>query len=57
MTSHLGYLALFAACLSAVFAVVQRERTRDQLRLGLRMFAALVLSAWALGWVMLGLFG
>ena len=52
MTTHLGVMILFAACVSAVFGTLLRDQWRDQLRFGGRMFAALVLGAYALGWLM-----
>lgn len=53
MTSHFTLLVLFAVCVSTVFAVLQRDDPRDQLRLGLLLLAAFVVGAWALGWLML----
>lgn len=52
MTTHLGVMILFAACVSAVFGTLLRDETRDQVRLGGRIFAALVLGAYAVGWLM-----
>lgn len=52
MTSHLGLLMLFAALTSAVFAAIARETPREQLRAGLRMFAAFLGVAFVLGWLM-----
>jgi len=52
MTTHLGVMILFAACVSIVFGTLVRDATRDQLRLAIRIFAALVLGAYALGWLM-----
>jgi hypothetical protein len=52
MTSHLGVMVLFAACVSTVFGTLMRDEARDQLRLAARIFGALVLGAYALGWVM-----
>lgn len=57
MTTHLGLMIVFAACVSTVFATVMRESTRDQLRMGARIFGALVVGAYLLGWIMLGVFG
>lgn len=53
MTSHFALLVLFALCVSTVFAVLQRDDPREQLRLGLLLFAGFMLGAWALGWLML----
>ena len=52
MTSHLGLMILFAGLTSAVFAAIARETPRDQLRAGLRMFAAFIGAAILLGWLM-----
>ncbi len=52
MTSHVGMMVLFAACVAAVFGTLLRDQARDQIRLGLRIFAGLVLGAYALGWIM-----
>jgi L-cystine uptake protein TcyP (sodium:dicarboxylate symporter family) len=52
MTSHLGVMMLFALCVSAVFATLLRDEAGEQVRLGARMFAGLVLGAYAAGWVM-----
>jgi hypothetical protein len=56
MTTHLGVMILFAACVSTVFATLLRDRPADQLRLGGRIFTVLVLGAYALGWLMYFLF-
>ena len=52
MTSHLGLMLLFAALTAAVFATIAKDAVRDQLRTGLKLFAAFVLGAFALGWLM-----
>ncbi len=52
MTSHLAMMVLFAACVAAVFGTLLRDQARDQVRLGLRILASLVLGAYALGWIM-----
>ena len=52
MTSHLGVMVVFAACLSTVFGVLLRDAGREQVRLGVRIFAGLVGGAYALGWIM-----
>lgn len=57
MTTHLGVMILFAACVSAVFGALLRDAPRDQWRLGSRIFTWLVAGAYALGWVMYFLFG
>lgn len=57
MTSHLGVMVLFAACVSVVFATILRETPAAEMRLAARIFAALVLGAYLLGWVMYFAFG
>lgn len=57
MTSHLGFMLLFAACVAAVFGTLLREAPREQLRLAGRVFALLVGAAWGLGWIMFAVFG
>lgn len=52
MTSHLGVMILFAACVAAVFGALMRDAAADQLRLAGRILTGLVLGAYALGWVM-----
>ena len=52
MQSHLLLLLIFSALVSAVFGALLRESVSDQVRLGLMIFAGLVLSAVALGWLM-----
>jgi len=53
LRSHFVLMLIFAACVSAVFAGLLRENSRDQLVLGARMFAAMVVAALVLGWLML----
>lgn len=55
MTSHFLYLVIFAALVSAVFAALQRQEPREQLRFGLLLFGAFIASALVLGWLMLPL--
>ena len=57
MTSHLGVMMLFAACVSIVFATILRDDTAAQLRFGGRIFLALVLGAYVAGWLMYFAFG
>ncbi|MCC7008380.1 MAG: hypothetical protein IT184_06155 [Acidobacteria bacterium] len=57
MTSHAGLMLIFAACVAIVFATLMRDGGREQMRLGLRIFAGLVAGAFVLGWVMYGVFG
>jgi undecaprenyl pyrophosphate phosphatase UppP len=56
MTSHLGIMVLFAACVAVVFGALLRDEPRDQLRLSTRIFGALVVGAYALGWIMYAAF-
>ena len=57
MTTHLGVMMLFAACVSIVFATILRDDTAAQLRFGGRIFLALVLGAYVAGWLMYFAFG
>ena len=52
MTSHLGVMILFAACVSLVFGTLLRDQPAEQLRLGGRIFAALVIGAYVVGWLL-----
>lgn len=52
MVSHFLLLALFALLVSTVFAVIQRDDVREQMRLALLMTAGFVGVAVALGWVL-----
>jgi len=56
MTSHLGLLLIFAACVAAVFGALMRDVPRDQVTLGLRVFGAFVVGAYAAGWLMYAVF-
>lgn len=56
MNTHLGMMCLFAACVAAVFAALLRAASREQVRLAVRVFGGLVLGAYALGWLMYGVF-
>ena len=57
MTTHLGVMILFAACVSAVFGALLRDAPRDEIRLAARIFTGLVFGAYALGWIMFLAFG
>jgi hypothetical protein len=50
--SHLAYLMVFSALVSAVFATLLRDDLRSRLRFALTTFAAFVVSALAVGWLM-----
>ncbi len=52
MTSHLLYMTVFAFLVSLVFAVLLKDEPRQQLRFGAVTFAAFMLGALALGWLM-----
>lgn len=52
MGSHFFLLVLFSLFVSVVFAAVMRETLREQVEFGAKMFAALVMSAIVLGWLM-----
>ena len=56
MDTHLGMMCLFAACVAAVFAALLRDERREQVRLAVRVFGGLVLGAYAIGWLMYGVF-
>lgn len=57
MTTHLGVMILFAACVAAVFGALLRDAPRDEIRLAARIFTGLVFGAYALGWIMFLAFG
>jgi hypothetical protein len=57
MTSHLGVMMLFAGCVATVFGTLLRADSRDGWRLAGRIFAGLVVGAYALGWIMYVAFG
>lgn len=52
MISHVGVMALFALFVSVVFATLMRDQPAEQVRMGVRVFAALVgggiVAAWLL---------
>ena len=52
MTSHLGIMVLFAACVSTIFGTLFRDVPGDQIRLAGRIFATLVVGGYVLGWLM-----
>ena len=53
MLSHLLFLVIFAVLVSTVFAVIQKDTPREQLRLALVMTTGFVGFAILAGWVML----
>lgn len=50
--SHLVYLIVFSVLVSAVFATLLRDDLRSRVRFGLAAFAAFVVSAVTVGWLM-----
>lgn len=52
MTTHLGVMILFAACVSVVFGALGRDNVSLQVRLASRIFTGLVVGGWAVGWLM-----
>ncbi len=52
MESHFLLLVLFSLFVSVVFSVLMRERLREQIEFGAKMFAGLVTAAIILGWLM-----
>jgi len=52
MTTHLGVMLLYAAAISVVFGTLLRDDGPSQVRLGLRIFAGLVVGAYALSWLL-----
>jgi hypothetical protein len=51
MTSHLGLLVLFSVFVSVIFAVLMRDKPRDQLLLGARLLGGFVGVALVLAWL------
>jgi hypothetical protein len=52
LASHLVTLLVFSALTSTVFATLLRTDSKSRLRFGLKVFAAFVLSAIVVGWLM-----
>ena len=52
MQSHFLLLVLFAFFVSLVFAVIAKDDSREQLRLGGMMFGGFLASAVVIGWLM-----
>jgi hypothetical protein len=52
VTSHLGVMLLFAACVSAVFGALGHDEWRAQGRLASRIFSGLVVGGWVVGWIL-----
>ena len=52
MTSHLGLMVVFALFVSIVFATLMRDERREQLVLGVRLFAGFVGGGVLAGWLL-----
>ena len=52
IASHFLTMLIFAGLTSTVFAVLMRDDTKSRVRFGLLAFAAFVVSAVAVGWIM-----
>jgi hypothetical protein len=52
MTSHLGLMVLFSLGVSIVFATLQRDEPREQLRLGARLLGGFLGAGILMGWVL-----
>ena len=52
MKSHMLNMILFALCISVFFAVLYQDTRRDRIRHFLKWFLILIISAFALGWIM-----
>ena len=53
MRSHFLLLVIFAVMVSTVFAVLQKDTAREQVRLGLMMASAFIGFGIIAGWMML----
>jgi hypothetical protein len=52
LSSHLLLLVVFASCVSTVFGALMRDTVDEQVRLGMKMFGGMVVTALILGWLM-----
>ena len=52
MTTHLGLMVLFSLFVSIAFATLMRDEVREQLRLGVRLFAGFVGAGILIGWLL-----
>jgi hypothetical protein len=52
MTSHLGLMVIFSLGVSIVFATLQHDEPREQLRLGARLLAGFLGTGILMGWVL-----
>jgi hypothetical protein len=53
MRSHFLMMLVFSVMVSTVFAVLQKDSAREQVRLGLMMTSAFVGFGLVVGWMML----
>ncbi len=51
-TSHFLLMALYAFFVSLVFAVLLRDKPREQIKTGVLMFGGFVAAAVVIGWLM-----
>ena len=52
MTSHFLLMTLFSFLVAVVFAILMKDKPRDQVRFGAMVFGGFIVSAVALGWLM-----
>jgi len=52
LNSHLLLLVVFALCVSIVFAALMRDEMDEQVRLGVKMFGGMIVTALILAWLM-----
>jgi prepilin signal peptidase PulO-like enzyme (type II secretory pathway) len=52
MQSHALLLVIFAAFVSVVFALLNKDDAREQIRFGGMLFAGFLIAAIVLGWLM-----
>ena len=57
MTSHLGFMILFAALVSPVFAALHRDDWVSAKKFAARLFAGLIGGAFVLSWILYLAFG
>jgi hypothetical protein len=52
VTSHFLLMTLFSFLVAVVFAVLMKDKPRDQVRFGAMVFGGFMVSAVVLGWLM-----
>ena len=52
MASHFFLMVLFSCFVSVVFAALMRDKPEEQIRFGVMLFAAFLLTGVTLGWIM-----